>query len=129
MARAFALRVLLVDDEPVIGELVQEMLEGENVHVRVVADGARALAEAKRFRPDLVLLDVVIPELDGLAVCRLLRADPAFANVPIYMLTARARKADHESARRAGATGYVEKPFKAEVLQQIVRELRKARGG
>lgn len=120
-------RILLVDDEPVIRELVQAMLEGDGVEVQCVPDGAQAIKEAQREAPHLVLLDVVLPGLDGFAVCRLLRADPALLTVPIYMLTAKVRPADHESARRAGASGYVEKPFKAEELQRLVGDLRKAR--
>lgn len=118
-----SLRILLVDDEPVIRELVQAILEGDGVVVRCVADGTRAVPEARRFLPHLVLLDVVLPGLDGYAVCRLLRADPALASVPIYMLTARSRRADHESARHAGATGYIEKPFRAQALQELVKGL------
>jgi DNA-binding response OmpR family regulator len=121
------LRVLLVDDEPVIRELVEAILEGDGVAVRCVADGARAVAEARRFEPHLVLLDVVLPGLDGFAVCRLLRADVRLAGVPIHMLTAKATRADHESARRAGATGYIEKPFKAQVLKELVSGLRPGR--
>ncbi len=121
------LRILLVDDEPVIRELVEAVLEGDAVQLRWVAEGTRAVPEARRFRPHLVLLDVVLPGLDGFAVCRLLRADPALARVPVYMLTARARRVDHESAQRAGATGYIEKPFRAHVLQDLVSGLRPAR--
>jgi CheY-like chemotaxis protein len=119
-------RVLLVDDEPVIRELVQAMLEGGGVEVRCVEDGAGALAEARAFRPDLVLLDIVMPGLDGLAVLRLLRADPRLARVPVHMLTARARPADHAAASRAGADGYIEKPFRGQALQELVASLRGA---
>jgi CheY-like chemotaxis protein len=119
-------RILLVDDEPMIRELVQAMLEEDGIDVRCVPDGAQAIQEARREAPHLVLLDVVLPGLDGFAVCRLLRADPALKQVPIYMLTAKVRPADHESARRAGASGYIEKPFKAQQLQKLVGDLRKA---
>ncbi|MCM2334659.1 MAG: response regulator, partial [Anaeromyxobacteraceae bacterium] len=91
MAPPAPFRVLLVDDEPVIRELVQAMLEGDGVEVRCVEGGARALKEAAAAPPDLVLLDIVMPGLDGLAVLRLLRAEPAMASVPIHMLTARSR--------------------------------------
>jgi DNA-binding response OmpR family regulator len=120
-------RVLLVDDEPVIRELVKAMLEGGGVEVRCVADGAKAVQEARAYHPDLVLLDVVLPGLDGFSVCRLLKADPALAGAPVHMLTARASDADHVTARRAGADGYIEKPFKGQALQALVASLHAAR--
>lgn len=115
-------RILVVDDEPVIRALVQAMLEGDGVEVRCLDDGARALREALAFRPHLVLLDIVMPGLDGLAVLRLLRAEPALAGAAVHMLTARA--ADREAARRAGADGYIEKPFKGQVLQELAAALK-----
>lgn len=118
-------RVLLVDDEPVIRELVRTMLEGGGVEVRTVAEGARALPEARAFQPHLVLLDIVMPGLDGLAVCRLLKADPALHGVAVHMLTARSRPQDHAAARKAGADGYIEKPFKGQALQELVASLRR----
>lgn len=119
-------RVLLVDDEPVIRELVQAMLEGGGVEVRCVEDGGKAVPEAISYRPDLVLLDIILPGLDGLSVLRLLRADPSFAATPIYMLTARVRPTDHAAASRAGASGYIQKPFKGQALQELVDDLRRA---
>jgi CheY-like chemotaxis protein len=119
-------RVLLVDDEPVIRELVQAMLEGGGVEVRCVDSGARALQEAHAYQPNLVLLDIVMPGLDGLAVLRLLRADPGLVSVPVHMLTARSRPADHQAAEKAGANGYIEKPFKGQALQALVDSLRRA---
>jgi DNA-binding response OmpR family regulator len=118
-------RVLLVDDEPVIRELVQAMLEGDGVEVRCVDNGARALQEVAALRPDLVLLDIVMPGLDGLAVLRLLRADAGLAGVPVHMLTARSRPADHAAAEKAGADGYIEKPFRGQALQALVAALRR----
>jgi two-component system, OmpR family, phosphate regulon response regulator PhoB len=119
-------RILLADDEPVIRELVAAMLEADGVEVRCVRDGNEAIRAAQYAKPDLVLLDVVLPGLDGFAVCRLLRANPALLAVPIYMLTAKAKAADHEAARKAGASGYIQKPFKAQELQELVAALRKA---
>jgi CheY-like chemotaxis protein len=126
MAAGF--RILVVDDEPVIRELVTALLEGGGVEVRAVADGAAAIAEARAFRPDLVLLDLVLPGLDGLAVCRMIRSDPALSHAAVHMLTSRARPADHAAAKRAGADGYIAKPFKGQALQELVSALRQARG-
>lgn len=117
-------RVLLVDDEPVIRALVPAMLEGEGVEVRCVVNGAQALAEARRFRPDLILLDIVLPGLDGISACRLLKSDPELGEVPVHMLSSRARNAEHVAARKAGADGFIEKPFKAQHLQALVASLR-----
>jgi CheY-like chemotaxis protein len=117
-------RVLLVEDEPAIRELVAEMLEGAGVELRCAAGGAEALREARRLRPHLVLLDIVLPDMDGFTVCRLLRGHAALRDVRVYMLTARVRKADRETARRAGADGYIEKPFKAQQLLALVARLR-----
>ncbi len=125
MAPPAPFRVLLVDDEPVIRELVQAMLEGDGVEVRCVDGGARALQEVAASRPDLVLLDIVMPGLDGLSVLRLLRAEPAMASVPIHMLTARNRPSDRAAAEKAGADGYIEKPFKGQALQALVASLRR----
>jgi len=117
-------RVLLVDDEPVIRELVQAILEGDGVEVHCVENGARAVAEARSLRPDLVLLDIVMPELDGLSVLRLLRADAHLAHTPVHMLTSRVRAEDRAAAEAAGADGYIEKPFRGQALQDLVAALR-----
>ena len=117
-------RILLVEDEPAIRELVAEMVMGDGVELRCAAGGAEGLREARRHQPHLVLLDIVLPDLDGITVCRLLRGDAALREVPIYMVTARAKKADRDAARRAGATGYIEKPFKAQQLLALVARYR-----
>ncbi|MDF1564713.1 MAG: response regulator [Deltaproteobacteria bacterium] len=120
-------RILLVEDEPVIQELVSSMLGGEirgrNVELRVVANGAEAVPAAKRMLPDLVLLDIVLPSLDGIAVCRLINADPALGHTRVCMLTARASARDHQDAEAAGADAYVEKPFKGMDLIELVENL------
>ena len=119
-----AFRILLVEDEPAIRELVAEMLKADGVELYCAAGGAEAVRDARRHQPHLVLLDIVLPDLDGITVCRLLRGDAGLREVPIYMLTARARKADRDAARRAGATGYIEKPFRAQQLLALVARYR-----
>ncbi len=121
-------RILLVEDEPVIQELVTTMLCGElcgrRVEVHVVGDGADALSIARRIQPNLVLMDVVLPGVDGITLCRLIKADPVLARMAtVIMLTARVSKRDHEAARRAGADGYVEKPFRGVELMERVEAL------
>ncbi len=120
-------RVLVVEDEPVIRELVRNLLSECDVECVATASEGLKLAKSKDF--DLVLLDVVLPasgsvELDGVALCRLLRADPRLASVPIYMLTAKAKRADVDAATRAGADGYIMKPFRGTELLELVSTLK-----
>lgn len=120
-------QILLVEDEPVIQELVSSMLtgvvDGRPVEVKVVANGAEAVARARQLRPQVVLLDIVLPDLDGIAVCRLIKADPALKDTKVCMLTAKASARDHQAAEAAGADAYVEKPFKGLELMELVEML------
>lgn len=116
--------ILLVEDEPVIRELVRSMLTEGEVRVECAANGVEGLRLARTQKFDLILLDVVLPQMDGITVCRLIKSDPNTANVPLYMLTAKARKSDIEAATRAGADGYIQKPFRAGDLMDLVARLR-----
>jgi two-component system, OmpR family, phosphate regulon response regulator PhoB len=118
--------ILLVEDEPVIRELVSSMLSDGPVDVVCAADGVEGLKLAKSRPFHLILMDVVLPKLDGVSVCRILKSDPATSGVPLYMLTAKAKKADMESATLAGADGYIQKPFKGTELMALVDRLRAA---
>jgi two-component system, OmpR family, phosphate regulon response regulator PhoB len=122
-------RILLVEDEPVIRELVKNMLSDGNVVVETANNGVDGLKMARSQEFDLILLDVVLPQMDGITVCRLLKADVKTASVPLHMLTAKARKADVDAATRAGANGYIYKPFRGAELMDLVDALRKAKGG
>jgi DNA-binding response OmpR family regulator len=115
--------VLIVDDEPNIVELVRVTLEDDRVRVVVAADGAGALAVAAVERPELVLLDVNLPDLSGLEVCRRLRADPGMTGSRIVMLTAAAQRADVERGLAAGADPYLTKPFSPVSLLSLVDAL------
>ena len=122
-------RVLVVEDEPVIRELVHSLLTDLSCEVDLAPHAADGLKLAKTQSYDLILLDVVLPpvgsiQLDGVAVCRMLRADPRSSKTPIYMLTAKVKKADVEVAMKAGANGYIHKPFRAAELMDLVTRLR-----
>ena len=122
-------RVLVVEDEPVIRELVHSLLSDLNCEVDLAPHAADGLKLARTGSYHLILLDVVLPpvgsiQLDGVAVCRMLRADPRSAKTPIYMLTAKVKKADVEVAMKAGANGYIHKPFRAAELMDLVSKLR-----
>jgi len=118
--------ILLVEDEPVIRELVSSMLSDDAVNVVCAEDGIEGLKLAKTRAFQLILMDVVLPKMDGVSVCRILKSDPATARVPVYMLTGKAKKADVESATMAGADGYIHKPFRGAELMDLVERLRAA---
>jgi two-component system, OmpR family, alkaline phosphatase synthesis response regulator PhoP len=114
------LRVLVSEDEQDIRDVVRLKLEGAGFQVTAVEDGADALTRALNDPPDLVLLDVMTPGMNGLEVCEALRGTPATASVPIIMLTAEADERDVAAGLLAGATAYVTKPFSLrELLAQV----------
>ena len=118
--------VLLVEDDPDIRHLVAYKLAKGGLDVIEAEDGSTALAVARRTRPDLVILDVRMPHKSGLEVCRELRDSPRTADVPIIMLTARARPQDIDQAYAAGATSYVVKPFSPRgLLEQVEAALQR----
>ena len=104
--------ILLVDDEETLRLLVTVTLEAEAYRVVTAADGEEGLALAKELLPDLVLLDVGLPKINGIEICRRLRADPATRDLRIVMLSAWVRDEDHAAAFAAGANDYVDKPFR-----------------
>jgi DNA-binding response OmpR family regulator len=118
-----ARRVLIVDDEPNIVASLEFLMRHNRFEVRSAASGAEALALAASFRPDVVLLDVMLPQGSGFEVCRRLRADPALAHVRIVMLTARGRPDEQDLGRSLGADAYVLKPFSTREVVSTVREL------
>ena len=115
--------ILVADDEPPILELIRFTLEDYRVRVVEARDGLEALRLAQAVRPELCFLDVQMPDLDGLAVCRLLRQDPALAGSRIVMLTAASQEADRVRGLAAGADGYLTKPFSPLALFSLVRSL------
>jgi len=115
--------VLVVDDDPVIQRLLQVNFEMEDYTVLIAGDGQEGLERARAEKPDVVLLDVMMPKMDGIAVAKALRADPETADLPIIMLTAKAQAADIQSGLDVGVDVYVTKPFDPLELLETVREL------
>lgn len=111
--------VLLIEDEPNIAEAIRFVLARDGWTVSVLSDGTTALAEVARLRPDLVILDLMLPGMSGLEIVGLLRADPDTHGLPVMMLTAKGLGRDREAAERAGVTLFMTKPFaNAEVVAQ-----------
>lgn len=120
--------ILVVEDEPDIRDLVVLHLEREGFHCRTAATGAEALQAVRTGRPDLVVLDLMLPEMDGIEVCRRLRADPATLALPIVMLSAKADEVDRVVGLEIGADDYVVKPFSPkELLARVRAVLRRVR--
>ena len=119
--------ILVVDDEPKIVRLARDYLEKNGFRVLIAGDGPAALAVARRDKPDLIVLDLMLPGMDGLDVCRVLRRE---SDVPIIMLTARAEEADQLIGLELGADDYIQKPFSPRALVARVRAvLRRVQGG
>ena len=104
-------RILAVDDEPHILRLISFSLSSHGFDVLEATDGLSAVEIAKREQPDLILLDVMMPALDGYEACRRIKSDPATADIPIFMLTAKTQVAEQSTGKDAGALDYICKPF------------------
>ncbi|MBW3661511.1 MAG: response regulator [Actinobacteria bacterium] len=118
-----ATKVLAVDDDPVIQRLLQVNLEMEGYEVELAGDGEEALAKVRAFGPAIVLLDIMMPKLDGWQVCAAMKEDPALENIPVVFLSARAQDADVQRGNDLGAAAYITKPFDPIDLLELVEEL------
>ena len=116
-------KVLVVDDEPDAVELIAFNLKGAGLDVITAADGAEALKKAQQHAPDLVILDLMLPEVDGLEVCKVLRRSPKTADTPILMLTSKSAEIDRVLGLELGADDYVTKPFSTRELVLRVKRL------
>lgn len=116
-------KILIVDDEPNIVISLEYLMKKEGFDVAVATDGDAALASASTFRPDLVLLDVMMPKKSGFEVCEILRADPAFNDIKIVMLTAKGRDSEIAKGTGLGADAYITKPFSTKDLVARIRTM------
>ena len=121
-------KILIADDEPNILVSLEYLMQREGFEVLLAHDGDEALALLRSARPDLLLLDVMMPGRDGFEVCQALRADEALKHTLVIMLSAKAREADIAKGLGVGADAYMTKPFSTRALVQGVRDLL-ARGG
>ena len=116
-------QILVVEDDPDIAELIRHYLEKSGHAVQVLGSGGAVLPKVRGERPDLIVLDLMLPGLDGLMVCQALRSDPLTAAIPIIMVTARGDEADRIAGLELGADDYVTKPFSAKELAARVSAL------
>jgi DNA-binding response OmpR family regulator len=115
--------ILCIDDDRLLLGMFSDALEEQGYRTLLATDGASGIEIANKSTPDLVVLDVMMPELDGIEVCRRLRAEPQFAETPIILLTAMADPSIETRGREAGATLTVRKPFGPELVVSIIHEL------
>ena len=114
-------KILIVDDEADLVETVRFPLEMEGYHVLVSYNGEDALNQARKEKPDLILLDLMLPKLDGYKVCRLLKFDDRYKHIPILMLTAKTQEKDKALGMETGANEYITKPFEMDDLLRKVK--------
>jgi CheY-like chemotaxis protein len=125
-----AARILLADDDPDVLLVTRTRLEVNGFEVVTAADGEEALARFRETRPDVVLLDLSMPRLDGYEVCKRLKSDPATASVPVIIFSASSSHATalEQACRQTGADDHVRKPFRSDELVRKIRKCLSARG-
>ncbi len=120
-------KILIVEDEEQMVEMLKIRLEANGYEVLSAADGKQGLEKAQKQMPDLMILDLMIPKMDGFKVCGLLKKDSRYARIPIIMFTARAQESDKRMGEEVGADAYLTKPFEPKTLLDKIEELLNAR--
>lgn len=118
-------KILIIEDEEVIANMLADRLKTQGFEVKIDAGGMSGLKTARTWKPDLIILDIMLPEMDGYKVSRLLKFDETYKHIPIIMLTARTQEADKLKGKEAGADAYITKPYEPEELMAKIRELLK----
>lgn len=116
-------RVVVIDDEPFIRQILEFGLKAEGFEVVTACDGADGLAAVRRERPDCIVCDIMMPEIDGYTVCRELKGDDTLRRIPIVLLSAKGSAADLQTGFAAGCDDYVTKPFSPRKLTELLRTL------
>lgn len=116
-------KILVVEDEAELTRAIQIRLEHAGYEVLIAYDGKEGLEKAREENPDLIVLDLMLPKMDGYKVCRMLKFDEKYKKIPVVMLTARAQEKDESLGYEVGADVFITKPFKYQVLLTKIREL------
>ncbi len=115
-----AKKILIVDDEPLMVETINFSLTHEGFTCLVAYDGIEAIKKAREEDPDLIILDIMLPKMNGYKVCRLLKFDERYKHIPVIMLTARTQQKDREMGLETGADEYITKPFDMDKLIKLI---------
>lgn len=116
-------RILVADDEIEAVKMMRIVLEASGYEVIGAYDGQEALEKARKEKPDLMILDLMLPKMDGYKVCRMIKFDEKYKHIPIVMFTARAQQSDIKMGKEVGADAYITKPFDHNVLLDKIKEL------
>ena len=116
-------KILLVDDEFELVEMIKFRLEAGGYSVITAYNGQEALNKARQEKPDLIILDLMLPKIDGYKVCRMLKFDEKYRHIPIILFTARAQETDRDMGKEVGADAYIVKPFEPQELMGKIGEL------
>lgn len=116
-------KILIVEDEAQLVEMLKMRLEASDYEVIVAYDGQEGLQKAREKKPSLIILDLMLPKLDGFKICRMLKFDEKYRHIPIIMFTARAQDTDRKISEEVGADAYITKPFEPQVLLSKIQEL------
>lgn len=119
--------VLVVEDSVTQREMITELLKGSGLTVTVASDGVEAMEQIQGHRPDLVVLDIVMPRMNGYEVCRRLKADPKTQNVPVVMCSSKGEEFDRYWGMKQGADAYITKPFQPGEMLKTVKQLLRAK--
>jgi two-component system phosphate regulon response regulator PhoB len=115
-------KVIVVDDEPFILMMIEDKLRKAKIDVIGLRESSRALGVIKKEMPDLIILDWMMPELSGIELCRMIKADGDVKNIPIFMLTAKGQDSDEQQGIMCGVSRYITKPFSPKSLLEMVQE-------
>ena len=116
-------KILITEDSPTILAITKDTLESVGYSVICAVDGQEGLDKARKEMPDLIILDLMLPKIDGYKVCRMLKFDERYKKIPVILLTARAGETDVKLGREVGADAYIIKPFEPEILLSKITEL------
>jgi two-component system phosphate regulon response regulator PhoB len=115
-------KVLVIDDEPFILMMLEDKLKRSGFAVVTSRESVNALELVRKERPDLIVLDWMMPEISGIEICRQLKADPELSSIPVFMLTAKGQEEDEKKGMKTGANRYITKPFSPKALVEIIEK-------
>jgi two-component system phosphate regulon response regulator PhoB len=116
-------KIVVIDDEPFILMMIEDKLKRAGFRVITMRESTNALPLIKKERPDLVILDWMMPELSGIELCKMMKGDPALSDIPVFLLTAKGQDTDKQMGMQCGATLYITKPFSPRGLLEMVNKV------